>query len=152
MALRDQSGGLFKLAVLLERRSPGRRIRRAPHRAELELGAPVHGEPPFVRAHALGPLNPPPTPPRRGAARRGQFPSWEGSGVGLSPAGSWRKAPCHFPFSGPFAVHARLACRSVRGFPSSLRIATVFSAALGTKEVTSTYSGNFEPSELRSEQ
>src|SRR5438128_11955769 len=36
--------------------------------------------------------------------------------------------------------------------PSSLRIATVFSAALGTKELTSTYSGSFEPSALRSEQ
>ena len=31
-------------------------------------------------------MNPPPTPPRRGAGRRGQFPSWEGSGVGLLPA------------------------------------------------------------------
>src|SRR6266446_6288576 len=40
-------------------------------------------------------MNPPPTPPRRGAARRGQFPSWEGSGVGLSPAGSW-KSPHRF--------------------------------------------------------
>ena len=27
-------------------------------------------------------MNPPPTPPRRGAARYGQFPSWEGLGVG----------------------------------------------------------------------
>ena len=31
-------------------------------------------------------MNPPPTPPRRGAGRLGQFPSWEGSGVGLLPA------------------------------------------------------------------
>src|SRR5437879_10020861 len=35
---------------------------------------------------------------------------------------------------------------------SSFRIATVLSAALGTKELTSTYSGSFEPSALRSEQ
>src|SRR5207247_6145657 len=76
MALRDQSGGLFKLAVLLERRSPGRRIRRAPHRAELELGAPVHGEPPFVRAHALGPLNPPPTPPGVASSPPGRGQAW----------------------------------------------------------------------------
>jgi len=52
----------------------------------------------------IGTMNPPPAP-RRGAAWRGQFPSppprraiaslrrdggWEGSGVGLSPTGSWR--------------------------------------------------------------
>ena len=31
----------------------------------------------------------PPAPPRRGAASVGQFPSWEGSGVGWSAPGSW---------------------------------------------------------------
>src|SRR5436190_19243767 len=30
----------------------------------------------------IAPLNPPPAPPRRGAPPVGQFPSWEGSGVG----------------------------------------------------------------------
>src|SRR5262245_20010423 len=34
--------------------------------------------------------NPPLTPPRRGAVRAGQFPSWEGSGVGWSAPGSWK--------------------------------------------------------------
>jgi len=39
----------------LERRSPGRRVRGTPRLAELEIGAPVRGEPPFAFAHALGP-------------------------------------------------------------------------------------------------
>src|SRR5438477_6992163 len=34
----------------------------------------------------MEPMNAPPAPPRRGAA---QFPSWEGSGVGCLPPGSW---------------------------------------------------------------
>src|SRR5439155_16341073 len=37
----------------------------------------------------IAPLNPPPAPPRRGATPAGQFPSWEGSGVGWLPEGSW---------------------------------------------------------------
>src|SRR5438034_11536075 len=35
------------------------------------------------------PLNPPPAPPRRGATPAGEFPSWEGSGVGWLAPGSW---------------------------------------------------------------
>src|SRR5207245_4446482 len=34
-------------------------------------------------------LNSPPAPPRRGATPAGQFPSWEGSGVGWLAPGSW---------------------------------------------------------------
>src|SRR6266545_3543745 len=37
----------------------------------------------------IAPLNPPPAPPRRGAITVGQFPSWEGSGVGWLAPGSW---------------------------------------------------------------
>ena len=39
---------------------------------------------PFRFSARIGTMNPPPAPPRSGAARRGQFPSWKGSGVGLS--------------------------------------------------------------------
>src|SRR6266536_2801542 len=39
------------------------------------------------------PLNPPPAPPRRGATPAGQFPSWEGSGVGWLAEGSWAGVP-----------------------------------------------------------
>ncbi len=35
-------------------------------------------------------MNPPPAPPRRGGAPVGQFPSWEGLGVGWFAAGSWK--------------------------------------------------------------
>src|SRR5438552_9276648 len=33
----------------------------------------------------------PPAPPRSGVARRGQFPSWEGSGVGLWSTARWKE-------------------------------------------------------------
>ena len=40
---------------------------------------------PFRFSECIETMNPPPTPPRRGAERFGQFPSWEGSGVGSLP-------------------------------------------------------------------
>src|SRR5437667_745211 len=36
-------------------------------------------------------MNPPPAPPRSGVPRRGQFPSWEGSGVGLWSTARWKE-------------------------------------------------------------
>ena len=51
--------------------------------------------PPSAFCECIGAMNPPPAPPERGAARVGQFPSWERSGVGWSEPGSW-KAPFRF--------------------------------------------------------
>jgi hypothetical protein len=43
------------------------------------------GEPSFVLSASIGTMNPLQAPPRGGAPQHSQFPSWEGSGAGLSP-------------------------------------------------------------------
>src|SRR6185436_16511896 len=104
------SGGLGQRASVLECGGPpplskGARMRNSYGSWKAAMSLPP----------CIGTMNPPPAPPRRGAERFGQFPSWEGSGVGLAPAstGSWGESPCptHHHASAPRSDSWRIPVR-----------------------------------------